>query len=351
MPDITARGGVRSRCAVCALQLPLLTMLLCLFGCHGGDARLSLSQRADMKRRALDLLLRAGESEFDDVAAHALEALADVAPDEGTPLFRRALASDRPLIRYAGLVSLGRLNKRDALPAIRKCIRDQHAHVRLAAAFAALRCGGSEQTYGPLLADALSDSPEENLRAEAAALIGRLGERRAVKRLQLAQRREKSSLVLVQIVGALATLGDENAFQRLLAYTQGDQAARVVALQLLVELADPRARDALLDRLHAPADSEYIVVKLLAARGLGRIGSDAGFKLALTMADERTAVDVRDDAQRFEERMKIRTNAALALGAIGDQRALPHLQNLAQLQDDPRIQVAACWAILDILGD
>jgi len=46
--------------------------------------------------------------------------------------------------------------------------------------------------------------------------------------------------------------------------------------------------------------------------------------------------------------MKLRVNAALALGAIGDDRALPALQNLAQ-SDDERVQVAACYAILQVL--
>ena len=42
-------------------------------------------------------------------------------------------------------------------------------------------------------------------------------------------------------------------------------------------------------------------------------------------------------------------NAALALGAIGDRRALATLRRLAEVDADPRVQVAACWAILQVL--
>ena len=267
---------------------PLFAAAL-LAGCHGAHPAAAPGEVGDLRRRSLDLLLRAAESEFDDVAAHAMEALVDQAPRDGAVIFRRALSSSRPLLRYAGLVSLGRLAKRDALPAILTCADDRHPQVRLAAAFAALRCGGSTQRFGPVLVNALRDQPTAALRADAAYLIGLLGERRAAARLRYAAQHEKSSRVLVQIEGALAMLGDDDAFRSLIAYTQGDQAARAIALQTLIELKDRRARNALLDRL-ADADNEYVVIRLLAARGLGQLGDATGFDFALSMADDSTPI-------------------------------------------------------------
>ena len=46
--------------------------------------------------------------------------------------------------------------------------------------------------------------------------------------------------------------------------------------------------------------------------------------------------------------MSVRSNAALALGAIGDRAALPALGKIAETDTDPQTQVAACCAIIQI---
>jgi len=208
--------------------------------------------------------------------------------------------------------------------------------VRLGAAYALCRLGYS----GParLLVHTLLEDRDEYRRSEAAWLLGKLGEPRAAAWLRHAKRREQVTRVRVHIDAALAMLGDRDARREIINYTQGDAVSRVIALQTLVILADPTAREALLYRLQDERD--YLQTRLLAARALGVIGSSAGYKLA-------------SDAARFAsddptETMQVRVNAALALGAIGDDRALGRLQELAR-SADPRVQVAACWAICQIV--
>jgi HEAT repeat protein len=306
----------------------------------------------DLRQRSLKLLLSATDSPFDDVAAHAMEALVDSAPQEGLPAFRDAVRSDRPLVRFAGLVSLGRIRDREARALITQQINDREPHVRLAAAFAALRIGGSEGRYGPILARALSDHPDENLRSEAAHLIGMLGEKRAKQRLRLVTQRDRSKKVVVHAYGALAMLGDPQGLNQLMAYTAGDQVSRVLALQLLLEIGDKRAMAAFYDRLYVNAESdEFLVVRLIAARGLGKLNDPRGFDGALhvmqTAGSIVAAIDSSDE--RENERVKLRQNAALALGAIGDPTAIPILAEAAE-KDVPPVQVAAAYAILQILG-
>ena len=221
-------------------------------------------------------------------------------------------------------------------------LSDASSLVGLAAAFAAYRCGDTAQ--GRVLVNALNDHPDENVRAEAAHLIGLLEEPRAAKRLWTAERvkaNERSHKVLVQIYTALARLGDANAVIRLIDYAQGAPATRVMALQGLAEAGDDQARDALLYRLGPEED--YLMNRLLAARALGRLGSSAGFELAME-STSYTATDPNDPA----EAMRVRANAALALGEIGDPRALSVLQRMAE-GNDPRVQVAACYAICRIM--
>lgn len=312
----------------------------------------NLATDRDLRERALKLLLNATTSEFDDVAAHAMEALADVAPQEGRPAFRDAVRSSRALVRFAGLVSMGRIRDREGRNLIEKQAGDRHAHVRLAAAYAAMRCGASEKRYGPILASTLADHPDENLRAEAAHLIGLLGEKRAKQRLRLATQRDRSNKVVIHAHGALAMLGDPQGLNQLMAYTHGDQVARVLAIQLLLELGDERATSAFYDRLYVNSDTdEFMVVRLIAARGLGKLGDERGFDGALHVlqtADE-VVQTIDSPEERENERVKLRLNAALALGAIGDPTAIPALAEAAE-NDVPPVQVAAAYAILQILG-
>lgn len=335
------------------LGLSALAVLLGGIGCAAPQRTTgnAITDR-NLRDRSYNLLLNATTSAYDDVAAHAMEALADVAPEDGRPAFRDAVHSARPLVRFAGLVSLGRIRDRGALRLITQQINDKNALVRLAAAYAALRCGGSESRFGPTLARALSDHPDENIRAEAAHLIGLLGEKRAKQRLRLTTQRDRSNKVVIQAYGALAMLGDPQGLNQLMAYTHGDQVARVLALQLLLELGDERATTAFYDRLYVNSDTdEFLVLRLIAARGLGKLGDQRGYDGALHVlqtADEIVQV-IKSPEERENERIKLRLNAALALGAIGNPAAIPALTEAAE-NDVPTVQVAAAYAILKILG-
>ena len=126
----------------------------------------------------------------------------------------------------------------------------------------------------------LSDHPDEKLRADAAYLIGELGEPKALKRLKLAAAREDSGYVAVQIESAMAKLGDRASLDKLVQYTlKSDAVTVLLALQTLVELADPTTRKTLEYRLHSDAD--YLQARLIAARGLGKLGVDEGYDLAI----------------------------------------------------------------------
>jgi HEAT repeat protein len=268
------------------------------------------------------------------VSANAIESLARVAPDAGQPQIRAALEHETPLVRFAACVAVGDMRDRSSAGSIRKCRGDADARVRLGAAYAAYRCG--EKNAGAELAGALRDSPDEKIRADAAWLIGRLGDRGALVRLRNASGRELSPYVITYIHGAMAALGDVEMVDRVIQYVlKSDNITRLVSLQTLCDVADPRATRALLYRLNDKSD--FLQTRLLAARALARVGSRAGFDLALASLTE-----TRPDAV---ETRSIRCNAALALGEIGDRSALSALGNLAETDSDAQTQVAACCAI------
>jgi HEAT repeat protein len=308
--------------------------LVLVIGCTAPGPRAVTPDESDLARRARELLLRAGQSEIDVVSCNAIEALVHVAPQEGLPVFRAALHAPTPMVRFAGLVALGTVRDRAARDTIESASRDADPHVRLAAAFATYRCGQADRAN--VLLQALHDSLDENLRADAALLIGQLGERAALKRLRAALG-DRSNKVRVQVLAAMANLGDQDAVDELIDASQGDSVSRVIALQTLADLGEERAKSALAYRF---VHDDYVENKLIAARGLGKLGVKDGYKLAL----KETAHTASDAT----ERMRVRSLAALALGAIGDPAALPTLRRMAEAQDDARVQVAASYAICQI---
>ena len=97
------------------------------------------------------------------------------------------------------------------------------------------------------------------------------------------------------------------------------------------------------------ATATHLETRLAAARGLGLLQSDAGFEIA--MRTLRGDQPIRTDPQDPVEGQMLRTRqlAAAALGAIGRADALPLLAELLDDPRDPRVQVSAARAILDIL--
>jgi HEAT repeat protein len=308
------------------------------------DPKVSPQEQAELEQRARDLLLRAARSDIDVIACNATESLVTIAPRDGLAAFRAAPRAESPLTRFAGYVALGDVRDKASMDLFRRGLDDAAARVRLAAAYAANRCGDSSSA--PLLAYTLTDAQDENLRADAAWLIGRLGDKRTIKRLRAAldaPGTRKSTKVEVQVLGALAGLGDGKALLQLIEYARGpyDRLRRVLAVQALAEVAAPQAREVLLFRLRSTDD--YLQTRLMAARGLGKLGDAEGYALA---ADSTHYAD-KGAADPEDETMRVRSLAALALGEIGQRRALPLLKTLAQ-SDDQRVQVAASFAICRI---
>jgi len=334
MSRVTA-ACVRRR-VTSGLGLGFGLLLLVSAGCAEQTVTLSPQERLGLERRAMSLLLRAAQSEDGVVRANAIESLVQVAPEEGLPSFRVALRADAPLVRYAACVALGELRDSSSRDTFRRLLSDESERVQLAAAFALCRCGEDEPAA--LLVQALSENADENVRADAAYLIGRLGDPRAIKRLEYAALHDSSKKVAVHAYAALALLGERRGVDALIQYAQGDPVARLLALQSLAEVRQERARDALRYRM-GPAE-DYLEAKLIAARGLGYLGSDEGFDLAV--------YTLRQSGGDENDRMRLHTLAALALGAIGDPRGLPLLRELAESEHDARVQVAACFAICQI---
>jgi HEAT repeat protein len=314
---------------------------LALFSPSGGERELADRARAQLKLAA--------EGESAELRCNAIEALVKIAPGDAAPHCRAALRHDSPLVRYAGFVGAGEIRDAESLPEIARGVRDESPFVRLAAAFAGARLGRSG--YVRVLMDVLNGSGPDNLRADAAALLGRLGEPRAVPWLKAALKtgpNERSKSAALSIHAALARLGQRDSVLELVRYTQGDAATRTEALLLLADLRDREGYDALRYRFLAPGE-EYIETRLIAARGLGALGDRGGYDLAaqhLTFSDANSQPSPENPSRTFT----VRSLAIHALCEIGEKRALPALARIAEDASDPRLQVAASFAICRLVG-
>ncbi len=317
------------------VALPVLgAAVLLLSGCNAAIIDMAPQERIELRERAQSLLLRAAETDIDVVAANAIEALVEVGPQAGRAAFRAATRAEAAMVRFAACVAIGESRDCAASDDIARCQRDPDRSVRLAAAFAAYRCGEG----GPqVLLDALANESDATVRQNAVFLIGRMGEKQALGWLKR-YANDKSNIVVVLTYSAMARLGDKAALDQLILFAQGDLSSRTVALQELALLGKEEARECLYYRLSK--NEQYLQARLIAARGLGKIGVNAGFNLAM----QSTTYTAKD----YDEQVLVRQLAAHALGSIGDARALNALQNLAESNDE-RVQVAACYAICQIV--
>jgi hypothetical protein len=151
----------------------------------------------------------------------------------------------------------------------------------------------------------------------------------------------------VNAIESMYLLGAEEAEAALVANVySGTGAEETFALLSLARRPQLRHRELYLDKLKTAA---HLETRLAAARGLGRLGADAGFKEAFAALQYNAVADERNDPAP-NRTYRVRMMAALALGAIGDRRAAEPLARMMNEADDPRLQLAAAKALLDLPG-
>ena len=150
-----------------------------------------------------------------------------------------------------------------------------------------------------------------------------------------------------QALEALVRLGNKDAGQELLFMTNaGVGSEETFAVSALASARSPLYHDTFAYKL---ATASHVETKLAAARGLGLLGDDRGFELALRSLSHSEARfgDANDPPE--DQILRVRQLAASALGAIGRVEALPALSRIMREESDPRMRVSAARAILEVL--
>jgi HEAT repeat protein len=284
--------------------------------------------------------------EYPGVRAQAIEAAEEVMGKDALLLIRGAMKDEQPVVRFAACMALGRLKDSDAAPALRELLNDSDPNVRAGVYFALERLGDS--SHRAEWVDLLRRHENPIVRRNAVMAMGMLGDAKVLPLLELAANSDPDEGVKLQAFEGMARLGNSEAIGRFLQYAIAGQSFRQpYALVTLAHVKDDRVAPALRTRLES---SPYLESRLAAARSLGAIGYPNGFELALASLEWSEPQPNLPDDPPESQLMRVRSMAAMALGEIGDRRALDALARRMQTPDDPRVQLAAATAVLMILS-
>ncbi len=204
------------------------------------------------------------------------------------------------------------------------------AHVDDAVRMGATRClAWIAPAEGTALVAPLIHDPSAEVRAEAAAAIGRLGDEDAPM-LLFELLGDESELIQESAMEALSRMSPERVRPLLLQALAGDEPeAPVRAAQTLGLLRDPAAADALMAAVRSPREA----LRAAALQALGEMSSPGVVGVVRgALADESSLV---------------RQQAVLALGRLRDPEAAEDLLVLLEDADgDPRL----CFAAVRALG-
>lgn len=316
------------------LLLSLLTA--CLTAMAVPDAAAGPLQDAEPK--AVQILLEASRSNEALLRMHAVEGAKSM-PDRALPMMQLALRDEHPAVRFAALVTIGRLQFESLGPLAVEIADDENQpdFVQAAALFAATRCG--EEVDLGRLASMLWDDDLQS-RSNAALLFGLTDDAAVVPVLldasEAAMDRDRPvarELVRLQLTEALLNLGHEESLKALrgAAYSSHDE------VRILATLMLGRARDRGMEgNLIGFLAKNPVELRLAAAESLARMGTLEGVPVMLEGAQMPAAT--------------VRTQAAFALGQATSNRQAA--ARLIALLDDPNsiVRIAAATAALEAIN-
>ncbi|MGD1902584.1 MAG: HEAT repeat domain-containing protein [Geitlerinemataceae cyanobacterium] len=168
--------------------------------------------------------------------------------------------------RLLALVSLRDVPAADAVPLIKKVLKDEHIPLRSMAVFS-LGIKQTDECYG-LLIDILQNEDDYAIRADAAGALGYLQDPRAFEPLVRAFLEETDWLVRFSAAVSLGNLGNPEAYQVLM--TALDAPEVVLQQAAIAALGEIGAIDAV-DKILTFARSEDWLVRQRLAEALGKL--------------------------------------------------------------------------------
>lgn len=293
-----------------------------------------------LREDALALLTEAAVSADPQQRANAIEALS-YTPTRAADVARAGLADENLAVRYVAAMTCGELGDRSLLPAVRPLLNDPEPVVRGAAIYATRALGGAADPTP--LGRLLMSAPDTRERAQAAFILGELGDDSALPLLAEAAQRDPATATLselrllrLQIAEAMVKLGDEMAIATVRAALYPSRPeeleAAALAVQILGEVNDRRSVDQLIYLIERDGvDRMPAEVRLAAAAALAKLGEHGGGFVADEYVEDPQAV--------------LRAQAAGVYGELGRAENAEKLRELMS-DPDPLVRIAAAAGVV-----
>lgn len=297
-------------------------------GSSGTTATLAAdpAKRSALRQSAIELLSEAALGSDPLLRANAIEGLHS-APDRLEGIVRAGLHDENLGVRFVAAMTVGKLKLRESLVFVEPLLEDSSRIVRAAAIYA-LRQNG--RNADPSLLATMLQSRDTTERAQAAYILGELGDASAIGMLRSAARRGaplasmiEDRLVRLQIAEALVKLGDVESIETIRAALfpsrPEDLEATALAVQIIGNVNDRRSIDQLVYLTAREGDEKLPAeVRLAAAHSLAKLGNRRGAFIAEELWKDPNPA--------------IRAQAAFVLG---ETVAPGNLDKLEQLMADP----------------
>lgn len=327
------------RPGVFALRMLLVACLvLAAVGCERASgpaaSRPTPMSRATLMQQA-DLIIRQALMDPDPrLRANAIEVVADTKQVRLMPKVQTLLSDQAIPVKFLAILAVGDLQYALAKDSMSKLLSDQNENIRIAAAYAMTKLGSPE--YAKMFRDAVA-SQDQTVRANAALLLGKSGDKGALRFLYWTlQRTDSTDKVILQAAESIAMLGDERIYPKLwtrLISTYADD--RVIGVRAMGALGTEEAKNALITML----DDAILEVRLAAAGQLGRLNDPSGEPEVLDVFKKK--VDIGPDKT---DRERVNVLVALAIGEIGTDALAEYLPQL--LRDESKfVRLAAAKAV------
>lgn len=300
----------------------------------------SMGALLNLSEAAVGVLDQATLADYPQLRANAIEAM-HPAPELAEEYALQALVDDNRGVRFVAAMTIGRLKLCNSAHLIEPLLHDESESVRAAAIFA-LRSCGRQVDLNPLAEMMRSDRPE--VRANAAMVLGLLGDKSAAPMIEQAAGRGlelssagRASAVDLQLAEALLMLGrmeQVHTIRAKLVAPPENQELSAMAAVILGRLGDE--------------GSAGVLERLILAAGDERRPAEVRMACAMALAQLGRPVEVAWISEYFSSaRPELRQQAALALGEIGGEESMAHLQRLLE-DENPLVQVAAAGSVLKL---
>ena len=293
---------------------------------------------SNLKPQATQIIQEALADDNPLIRVNAIEVVATTKQTRLMPKVQRLLKDKFVPVRFAAALAVGDLQYSLAKSEVAPLLQDENENVKIAAIYAMSKLGSPDSSQ--LLRKAIA-SKDQTVRANAALLLGKSGDKSALKFLYWTLQREDSDDgVRLQTAEAIAMLGDERIFPKLWAMlisTYADD--RIMGIRAMGALATVQARNALVTML----DDDIVEVRLAAAEQLGMLGSSTGELEVLDVFTKNLTADLNKMGLE-----RVNVLAALAIGRIGTPQLTNFLPQLLKNQSKS-VRIAAAKAVFQCI--